>query len=37
MSQLAQELETVKNIVVDYVTFSGVAEPTLASNLGQAI
>lgn len=37
MSQLAQELETVKNIAVDYVTFSGVAEPTLASNLGQAI
>jgi len=37
MSRLAQELETVKNIAVDYVTFSGVAEPTLASNLGQAI
>ena len=37
MSHLAQELETVKNLVVDYVTFSGVAEPTLASNLGQAI
>ena len=37
ISRLAQELETVKNIVVDYVTFSGVAEPTLASNLGQAI
>ena len=37
MSHLAQELETVRNIVVDYVTFSGVAEPTLASNLGQAI
>ena len=37
MSHLAQELETLKNIVVDYVTFSGVAEPTLASNLGQAI
>ncbi|GAH47536.1 unnamed protein product, partial [marine sediment metagenome] len=37
MSQLAQELEAVRNIVVGYVTFSGVAEPTLASNLGQAI
>ena len=36
-SRLAQALKTVKNIVVDYVTFSGVAEPTLASNLGQAI
>ena len=37
MSHLAQELEAVRNITVDYVTFSGVAEPTLASNLGQAI
>ncbi len=37
MLHLAQELEMVKNLVVDYVTFSGVAEPTLASNLGQAI
>ena len=37
MSHLARELERVKNIAVDYVTFSGVAEPTLASNLGQAI
>ena len=37
ISHLAQELETVKNITVDYVTFSGLAEPTLASNLGQAI
>ena len=37
MAQLAQKLESVKNIAVDYVTFSGVAEPTLASNLGQAI
>jgi len=38
MTQLAKELETVKNnIVADYVTFSGMAEPTLASNLGEAI
>ena len=37
LSHLAQELEAVRNIKVDYVTFSGVAEPTLASNLGQAI
>ena len=36
-SQLAKELETVKNIDADYITFSGVAEPTLASNLGEAI
>ena len=37
MAQLAQELESVTNIAVDYVTFSGMGEPTLASNLGQAI
>lgn len=38
MAQLATELEAVKNnIVADYVTFSGMAEPTLASNLGEAI
>ena len=37
MAQLAQELEAVKGIAIDYATFSGVAEPTLASNLGQAI
>ena len=37
ISHLAQELEAVKNIVADYVTFSGIAEPTLAGNLGQAI
>ncbi len=38
MAQLARELEILKNnIVADYVTFSGMAEPTLASNLGEAI
>ena len=38
MAQLATELEAAKNnIVADYVTFSGTAEPTLASNLGEAI
>ena len=37
LSRLAQELEKVRNITVDYITFSGVAEPTLAKNLGQAI
>ncbi|MFC2006914.1 hypothetical protein ACFLUQ_01985, partial [Chloroflexota bacterium] len=31
------ELEKVKGIPADYVTFSGVGEPTLASNLGEAI
>jgi len=37
MAQLAQELEAVRGIAIDYATFSGAAEPTLASNLGQAI
>ena len=37
LAQLVQELKAVRNIAVDYVTFSGLAEPTLASNLGQAI
>ncbi len=37
LSQLAQELEAQENISADYLTFSGVGEPTLASNLGQAI
>jgi wyosine [tRNA(Phe)-imidazoG37] synthetase (radical SAM superfamily) len=37
LSRLAEELERVKGIVADYITFSGVGEPTLAVNLGQAI
>jgi len=37
LAQLAKELELVKDIAADYVTFSGMAEPTLASNLGEAI
>ena len=37
IARLAEELETVKNMAADYVTFSGVGEPTLASNLGEAI
>ena len=37
MTKLAEELETVKNTAADYVTFSGIGEPTLASNLGEAI
>lgn len=37
MSQLAQELGKVANIEADYATFSGMGEPTLASNLGEAI
>ena len=34
---LVLELGQVRGISADYVTFSGVGEPTLASNLGQAI
>ncbi len=37
IAQLARELATVRDVVADYVTFSGMGEPTLASNLGQAI
>jgi len=37
LARLREELETVKNVAADYVTFSGVGEPTLASNLGDAI
>jgi wyosine [tRNA(Phe)-imidazoG37] synthetase (radical SAM superfamily) len=36
-SQLRQELAEVGDIPVDYVTFSGVAEPTLAANLGELV
>ena len=37
ISGLVSELERVRGIPADYATFSGVGEPTLASNLGQAI
>ena len=37
LDKLTKELEAVKDTSVDYVTFSGVGEPTLASNLGEAI
>jgi len=37
LSRLVQELEQVRDVPADYATFSGVGEPTLASNLGQAI
>jgi len=36
-TQLTEELERIRDITADYVTFSGMGEPTLASNLGQAI
>ena len=35
--QLGRELEAVRQIEADYATFSGMGEPTLASNLGEAI
>jgi wyosine [tRNA(Phe)-imidazoG37] synthetase (radical SAM superfamily) len=35
--ELERALEKVKGISADYATFSGMGEPTLASNLGQAI
>jgi len=34
---LASELKQVKGIEVDYVTFSGMAEPTLAANLPELV
>ena len=37
IDHLAYELEKVKGIGADYITFSGVGEPTLALNLGEAI
>jgi wyosine [tRNA(Phe)-imidazoG37] synthetase (radical SAM superfamily) len=37
LSELTADLERVKGVPADYVTFSGVGEPTLASNLGEAI
>jgi len=41
LTQLEQELEStkgrLKDMVIDYATFSGMGEPTLANNFGQAI
>jgi wyosine [tRNA(Phe)-imidazoG37] synthetase (radical SAM superfamily) len=37
LDQLATDLARVRGIAADYATFSGVGEPTLASNLGEAI
>jgi wyosine [tRNA(Phe)-imidazoG37] synthetase (radical SAM superfamily) len=42
LAQLAKELnviasESKQSPIADYVTFSGMGEPTLASNLGQAV
>jgi wyosine [tRNA(Phe)-imidazoG37] synthetase (radical SAM superfamily) len=37
LDALAKELQAARSVSADYVTFSGMGEPTLASNLGQAI
>jgi len=37
LEQLATEMRSVREIEADYATFSGMGEPTLASNLGEAI
>jgi len=37
ISRLVAELEALPQLDLDYVTFSGTAEPTLAANLGEAI
>lgn len=37
LDRLAWELKTVEGIAADYATFSGMGEPSLASNLGEAI
>jgi len=37
LEQLAREIRSVRQIEADYATFSGMGEPTLVSNLGEAI
>jgi wyosine [tRNA(Phe)-imidazoG37] synthetase (radical SAM superfamily) len=37
LDALARELQAAKSVSADYVTFSGMGEPTLASNLGEAL
>jgi wyosine [tRNA(Phe)-imidazoG37] synthetase (radical SAM superfamily) len=37
LEQLHSEIESLRPIEADYATFSGMGEPTLASNLGEAI
>lgn len=37
LEQLVEELHLAKQVETDYITFSGIGEPTLASNLGKAI
>jgi len=37
LGEVSPELRTAQGVAADWVTFSGMGEPTLASNLGQAI
>jgi wyosine [tRNA(Phe)-imidazoG37] synthetase (radical SAM superfamily) len=37
LADLEKELESVRNLPLDHATFSGMGEPTLAANLGEAI
>jgi wyosine [tRNA(Phe)-imidazoG37] synthetase (radical SAM superfamily) len=37
LDSLGRELKTAEGIAADYATFSGMGEPSLASNLGEAI
>lgn len=37
LSKLFDDINAVKGIEIDWVTFSGMGEPTLATNLGEAI
>jgi wyosine [tRNA(Phe)-imidazoG37] synthetase (radical SAM superfamily) len=37
LDKVQRELEQVRGVAADYVTFAGMGEPTLASNLGEAI
>lgn len=37
IKQLTDDLKTVENIAINWITFSGMGEPTLAANLGTAI
>jgi wyosine [tRNA(Phe)-imidazoG37] synthetase (radical SAM superfamily) len=37
LEQLAREMRSARQIEADYATFSGMGEPTLAGNLGEAI
>lgn len=37
LEQLAREIRSARQIEADYATFSGMGEPTLAGNLGEAI